>query len=340
MQYSLLSGHRSRQRHALSEPDMPVGSSQHVFPNLRERHRPPVFRRSGDCRIVPASAISGIVFQSGAVSQVVFKLLADGFARRAFAGITGVIRSRAHRVPARPCLDIGSAPRTVDQAHRNTRFGMDELAEPVSHGREHARGFGRAFHPAPGIDVVLLLEGDFVSDGQQPDVRIGRRGDLGLAVRRGIELPLHVRLPAAKPHVANHDVREAHGVCTTRNGHFTRGRVGCHGRKRRLPTSRAVGLHRDFGPGETDRHRFAVHGPAPYANRTFPLQNHVVAEEFRHRYFSLRRLPRHQKSQKRKDQTFHRCILIYSSIFTTNPPPGARCTVRGFEVSMRIVLRL
>ena len=256
MQHTRLSGHRGWQRHALPEPDMAVDMAQYVFPNLRQFHLLPLFQPGFARRGIPPFAIPAVILQSGLIGTIIFHSRAARLEGRTGVRVLCIILRRAHYVPARPCFDVGSTPRTVDQPHRNARFGMDELAEIVSHGREYARGFRLTFHPLSGIDILLLLESDFVADRKQPDIRVGRRYDFSFAAGRWIEPPLHIRLSAAKPHVAHYDVCETQFIVASRNGHFTRGRIGTHGRKHRFPASRTIGLRRNFSFGETHCDQF------------------------------------------------------------------------------------
>jgi hypothetical protein len=127
-------------------------------------------------------------------------------------------------------------------------------------------------------NVLGRLRRRNAGDMQQAKFRIVGRSDFFLPAHRRDHREIHVRLPGAKPHLADEEVVQLDPVLAA-NGHKMDLAVGGHGRQDNLPV--ALGIGRGGRRCLVERHGdlFAGVGPAPDRQRPIALQDHMAAED-------------------------------------------------------------
>ena len=168
----------------------------------------------------------------------------------------------------------------MEQTHRHTQLLLKLACHEVTAGRESARRLGAADLPLAGA-ILGGNAGGQLGHFDMPDLGIVGRGDLFLRIEATGDNHLHVRLPGAKPDLADQHVIKCDGVLADNLNSERPARR--HLRQHHAPLTGFVGrcghgrlaayLHGDLLIGI---------GPPPNRDRLIALQNHVAAEDVRH----------------------------------------------------------
>ena len=183
-------------------------------------------------------------------------------------------------LPRSPRLDACAAPGGIDQADGNVQVPVQLAPEEVPRRAERPHCVGRTRRPRTDLALVPGLLSRHQTDGQQPDARVVRGGDLFGRVCRAPDSHPHVRLPGAEPDLAREHVIDLDAV----------GRPNGDGKRPSSLRSTKVGpppaVHvsgrRGRGPPRTG-HDDLLTGirPSPEGRLPLALEDHVVAEQRR-----------------------------------------------------------
>ena len=153
---------------------------------------------------------------------------------------------------------------------------LQPAREIIRHRRHKARRVRRNHLPG-SFDFVRMAVGHVLGHGKVADLGKIRRLHCILTVQRESERQLHIRLPAAEPHIAHHDVFQLHRLAPS-DLHRVRsarlGRIDLH-----LPSP--IATRRSRGRVTANLHTDGVARlrPAPDRIRFAALQDHVVAKD-------------------------------------------------------------
>ena len=195
-------------------------------------------------------------------------------------------RRLAHPGFRHPDLGRRTAPGGLQNADRHPQRVAEMAGKEVGHCAVPAHHVGRTCLP---LSAAIILQGTTAPLGHLEEAyrrTVGRR-NLALGVGQPVvRSPLHVGLPAAQPHLAEHDVAQHNTVAPAK--HFQRVRsAGLCRRYRHPPAAYTVHPGRQRvarSPARHDADRIARIGPPPQGNGRPLLQHHVVGKHRRQRH--------------------------------------------------------
>ena len=185
-----------------------------------------------------------------------------------------------------PCLDARAAPCRLNQTDRHAERVVQIAREEIGRRAERSHRLGGRNLPFAPAGVHRLRTGHH-RGVEQTDVLILGSLDQGLdpAVDRLAQIArhrhLHVRLPGADPHFADHHVLQRNGIAVADTDRIRT--AGSRSGNFQQPLAVGVGLRRIFAavPRGRDRHLFRRRSLPPQVHLALPLEHHVAADQRR-----------------------------------------------------------
>ncbi len=235
-----------------------------------------------------------------------------------------------HAFAADPAFDLRTAPRRMQQPDGHVEFLVQLTGEKIAYRREIADGFGRTDLPRAGFQVGVGRERQHVIHPKMAD--LGKLRAL-FFLRKVIGLfhrPLHVRLPGAKPHVAEEHVGELGLARFGRRSELVRP-ARLHRCEPNQPFAVRVGFGRLALPGQRDGYFFAGFRPTPDGKRLLALQHDVVGENPGEPHLPEGGLA---TEKEKENQPFHG---VQRKIGNRKTRTQARIGLRGFAGTMQLL---
>ena len=208
-----------------------------------------------------------------------------------------------------PCLDARTAPIGLDQTDRHAERIVQTATEKITGRTERCNALRRRHGPCASAAVPRFGR-RCPGNAEQTHVAIETRTQhrfvrtLGRLAGQALDRHLHVRLPGANPHFADHHVLQRNGIAIADTDRIRT--AGSGSGNFQQPLAVGVGLRRIFAavPRGRDRHLFRRRSLPPQVHLALPLEHHVAADQ--RRQFDLgESRASHQQRQADKQNFFH-----------------------------------